>query len=639
MSWFKNLSVTAKLAVAISAITVLVFIMGGLTMRATTTLHDNLSSVYEEEVSMVNAVWAANTYLMGYARAELNYLLANEDDDTVRSTYRDALSSYREQINEELYAAQTLANDPEEERLLRDVESEWVAYRDISAETITLGSSSETAAQALELASTDGRVHIEALDDLLSRLNDVALEQGEEAYEAGVTAYYRSWNAAILLLFLAVAITLGLGYTLSRLIGRPIASLREAAEQVAMGDLDTKVVAHANDEIGALAESFNTMVDKVKENQRRVEAEKASVEQRVEDAVAEAEQREAKLNRRVDHLLGKMENFAEGDLRITLDESGDDAMARLYAGFNRSVARIRTLIEAIVDSTGSVASASEQISSSTEELAAGAEEQSSQTDEVAAAVEELAATILDNSQNTTQTSKAAQASRTTADEGQKIVRQTVQQMEEIATVVANTATTIERLNQSSKEIGEIIAVIDEIADQTNLLALNAAVEAARAGEHGRGFAVVADEVRKLAERTSSATGEITGMIEGIQHETTEAVESMRRGTETVSEGRELASRAGEALDGIVREVAQVEASVAQIAAANEEQSTTSDEISRNVGQISAVTSEAAQGLAQITESLDELNHLSDQLNQLTREFKTGDGSFRQVGPGGVPQAG
>jgi len=631
MRWFNNLSVTAKLYAAFGLVALMVFIMGALSMRDTATLNSNLTELYEEDFAAVNAAKEANIRLVAYSRAELNYLLAS--DDAERSEYRAAMASFADELDRHLAAAQEVATSESARRLIGEIEDEWQTYRGISSDVIQLGATEETSGEALALAWTDGRAQVDDLDTLFTHLNRAAMTEADQAYEAGVSAYHRNWITAVVLLLVTLGLAGGLGWLLSRALGVPIRRLQEAAERVAAGDLTATSDVHTEDELGQLSTAFNEMVANIRHGQEELEQEKASVERRVQEAVSEARQQQEALNASVDHMLVEMDKFAEGDLRVHLDASGEDAIARLYEGFNRAVEKMRGLIEAIVDTTGSVASASAQISSSTEELAAGAEEQSAQADEVAAAVEQLAATILDNSENATHTARAARASGDTAEDGQAIVQQTVDKMAEIADVVANTAMTIERLNQSSKEIGEIIAVIDEIADQTNLLALNAAVEAARAGEHGRGFAVVADEVRKLAERTSSATGEITGMIEGIQSETNEAVASMQKGTETVAEGREMAHQAGEALQGIVREVEQVEDRVSQIAAANEEQSTTSEQISRNVAQISEVTTDSAQGLNQISEALDELNRLSERLNQLTDEFEVEGKGSRSVAVG------
>jgi methyl-accepting chemotaxis protein len=258
-------------------------------------------------------------------------------------------------------------------------------------------------------------------------------------------------------------------------------------------------------------------------------------------------------------------------------------------------------------------------------MAAGAQEQTSQAGEVASAVEEMTKTILENSRNAGVAAETAKQARVNAEQGMSVVAETVAGMQRIAEVVQQSAGTVRELGKSSDQIGEIIGVIDDIADQTNLLALNAAIEAARAGEQGRGFAVVADEVRKLAERTTHATKEIAGMIKKIQTDTAGAVMSMEEGTGEVEKGKLLADRAGASLQEIVGVSQKVTDMVTQIAAASEEQSSASEQISKNVEGISKVTGETAQGTEQIARAAEDLNRLTDRLQQLVGRFSIGSG--------------
>ena len=216
-----------------------------------------------------------------------------------------------------------------------------------------------------------------------------------------------------------------------------------------------------------------------------------------------------------------------------------------------------------------------------------------------------------------------------AKEGGKVVDETINGMNRIAEVVQQSAKTVEELGNSSDQIGEIVQVIEDIADQTNLLALNAAIEAARAGEQGRGFAVVADEVRKLAERTTKATKEIASMIKQIQYETKGAVSSMRQGTEEVKNGKLFAAKAGESLKEIIEGADHVVDIISQVAAASEEQSSAAEQISKNIESISRVTSESANGIHQIASSAEDLNRLTNNLQQLVNRFniKQTQGNF------------
>ena len=320
-------------------------------------------------------------------------------------------------------------------------------------------------------------------------------------------------------------------------------------------------------------------------------------------------------------LAAQAEIIATGDLTVDVTQTSRDEIGQLSASFKKMVDSLRETIGQVGEASTAVASASNQISSSTEEMAAGAQEQTSQAGEVASAVEEMTKTIVENSRNAGSTAETAKQARLAAEQGGKVVEETVAGMNRIADVVHQSADTVKALGKSSDQIGEIIGVIDDIADQTNLLALNAAIEAARAGEQGRGFAVVADEVRKLAERTTKATKEIASMIKKIQGETVGAVSAMEQGTKEVEKGKMLADKAGESLKEIVDVSQKVTDMVSQIAAASEQQSSASEQISKNVEAISAVTGQTASGTQQIAKAAEDLNRLTDTLAQLISRFR------------------
>jgi methyl-accepting chemotaxis protein len=282
----------------------------------------------------------------------------------------------------------------------------------------------------------------------------------------------------------------------------------------------------------------------------------------------------------------------------------------------------------VSEAVQATASASNQISSSTEEMAAGSHEQSQQTFEIAGGVEEMAKTILENTKNATQAAENARDAGKKAHEGGVVVKETIEGMNRITGVVNKSARLVSELGRESEQIGEIIRVIDDIADQTNLLALNAAIEAARAGEQGRGFAVVADEVRKLAEKTTRATKEIETMIKQIQRDTVLAVDSMAEGKKEVENGKELANKAGDSLEGIIESSEHLLDVVTMVATASEEQSKASEEISKNVEAISSVSQQSSSGLQQIAKAAEDLNSLTFNLEKLIGQFKIISGDVK-----------
>ncbi len=309
------------------------------------------------------------------------------------------------------------------------------------------------------------------------------------------------------------------------------------------------------------------------------------------------------------------------DLNTQFNTTREDEMGQLQNSFDRFVGSIRNTLIQVSETATSVASASAQISSSTEEMAAGSQEQTTQSEEIARAVEQMAKSIAVNSENAGEAAHTAEKAKSAAEQGGKVVSDTVSGMKQIANVVRESAGTIQNLGKSSDQIGEIIGVIEHIADQTNLLALNAAIEAARAGEQGRGFAVVADEVRKLAEQTTKATKQIAGMIQQIQSDSHGAVRTMANATKQVDEGIVLADHAGVSLHEIVEISQKVTHMVSQIAVANEEQSSTSEQISKNMEAIASVTQQTASGTQQIARAAEDLNRLTETLQSLVNQFK------------------
>jgi len=338
------------------------------------------------------------------------------------------------------------------------------------------------------------------------------------------------------------------------------------------------------------------------------------METAVNDIVAESE-------KIVNDVAKTMKIMATGDLtpRITADYKGQFAVVK--NDINLLGDSLTSLISQLQEAIHTTATASAEISATADTLAAATHEQNSQTDEVASAMEKMARTVTENASSAIRTADVAKSSGEVANNGSKVVSQTVNKMREIAGVVKHSADNIAKLGDSSKKIGEIIGVIDDIADQTNLLSLNAAIEAARAGEQGRGFAVVADSVGKLAVSTASATKEIAGMIKGIQTDTEAAVKAMEKGTSEVQSGIELADNAGNSLQNILTGINELLSMVNQIAAASEQQSATSEQISKNVTSISKVTADSAKNIEDVASTANELARMTETLTTLVSQFK------------------
>lgn len=314
--------------------------------------------------------------------------------------------------------------------------------------------------------------------------------------------------------------------------------------------------------------------------------------------------------------------IADRDLSMpALEMKSSDEIGQLAGKIDEMKQSLKQVISDVLNSTQIVASSSTELAANAEEMAGGIEQQNQQTHQVAAAIEQLSHSVGQVAEKSKDATTASVESQALAEEGGLIVHNTVEEMQGIASEVQSSANTINELGEKSKTIGDIIAVINDIADQTNLLALNAAIEAARAGEHGRGFAVVADEVRKLAERTTEATEEVSASIRGIQSETSTAVELIENGSKRVGRGVELASSAGEALQSIVTGSKGVQGMVQDIAAAANEQTVAADEIARAVEGINSVTSHSAESASQSSVVAGDLAHQAEELKGLVSRFR------------------
>ncbi len=429
---------------------------------------------------------------------------------------------------------------------------------------------------------------------------------------------------------------------LTRAIVRPVKTLKESAQKVASGDFSVRMELNQADEVGELAAAFNVMVEKNKNsidevNLKTQQAEEAR--QLAEKMQRQAEVQQSYLRGQFERISGVIEAVTKGDLtkELVIEErniaeatsASTEEVTALSKKINQMIRDLSSLIGEVHTAGDSLSEATAQISSAAEQMSTGAHEQASQTREVATAVEQMSKTVIESSKNANEAANMAKKASDLANVGEKVFQETIGGMTRIAQLVKKSAEIVDTLGKSSAQIGEIIQVIDDIADQTNLLALNAAIEAARAGEQGRGFAVVADEVRKLAERTTSATKEIADMIKRIQQETTQVVLAMTEGNTEAENGMKLADKAAESLSEIISSVNGVVGMISQIAAASEEQSSASEQVSHNVESISTVATHVSSATGDLAHTAEDLNRLTKHLRDLIERFRLNSAQAQQ----------
>lgn len=313
--------------------------------------------------------------------------------------------------------------------------------------------------------------------------------------------------------------------------------------------------------------------------------------------------------------------LANGELTARVNWDSKDELGDVGRAFNQMASEFSLLISQVRQSADQVASAAASQASTAEKVSAISGNQTSQADIAASSLENLNSAVKEIALKTVDVVSSANNASSMADEGQQVVNKAVQGIQQVAITVKESAQLIAALGQRSDQIGQIINVIKDIAEQTNLLALNAAIEAARAGEQGRGFAVVADEVRKLAERTATATSEISEMIAAIQSETGNAVSTMEKGSSEVNEGVALANQAGQSLQNINNSVKRVVDMIEQISEATRSQSVTTDEVTKRVEHIAEMAKENTSSVNETTSASRDMQKLSADLQQVVSRFK------------------
>jgi len=425
-----------------------------------------------------------------------------------------------------------------------------------------------------------GKKSITACDSMVDAVKALMDKAVNQASTAGTNAI----RAVSILAFLAVIFGAFIAVTITRAIVNPVVALVNDAERVAKGDLTVQVEAQGQDEIGKLSEAFKTMVGSLK------------------DTIIQVTDSANRVTASSQELSATSEEVNKATQQIT------ETINQVAAG---STEQSKTVQNS--------AAAMEQLGRAVNEVATGAQTQARTVDQTVVLVQQITSAIEHVSALSQEAAANAQQVTDVATSGGKQVTASIGGMERIKEATDKVGDMVKQLGESSQQIGAIVETIDDIAEQTNLLALNAAIEAARAGEHGKGFAVVADEVRKLAERSSKATGEIAELISTIQQMTNDAVQAMDRGSQEVTEGTGLANQAGDALKSIQTAVAGIVRQIEEVSAATQQMSSSSSEVVKAIENVSAVTEQTTAAAQQMAASSTEVSQQIEQVAAVSEE--------------------
>jgi twitching motility protein PilJ len=371
--------------------------------------------------------------------------------------------------------------------------------------------------------------------------------------------------------------------------------------RIGVGEFDARVEVTSGDELGEMSNSLNAMLDNTL------------------DLIQTREQRDS-MQSSVVKLLDEVGGVADGDLTVEAEVTSDITGA-IADSFNMMIVQLREIIQDVQEATLEVSSSANEIRATTEHLSKGSEAQAAQISGTSSAIEDMASSIQQVSENAATSAQVGEQALVNAQQGILAVQNTMEGMTRIRDQVQETAKRIKRLGESSQEIGDIVQLIGDIADRTSILALNASIQAAMAGDAGQGFAVVAEEVERLAERSTEATKQIDTLIRTIQNETNEAVAAMESTTNEVVEGSLLAEEAGQALSEIGTVSGRLQELIQSISMASQQQARGSEELAHSMVEIAEVTQQTAVGTKQAAVSINTLATLADELRASVSAFK------------------
>jgi methyl-accepting chemotaxis protein len=542
MRFLCDLTIKAKLTFLVVCTSLLMLAVGITGLIGLNSANKVAESIYKDRLVAIDQLNNIRNYQM---QSRMNLLAARQETDAFEiMAYGDKVRSAVFQI-EQILSNYRAKNPTGEEKRLFDA---FIDARTKFGSTALLPAidllQAEKFSEADKLRKEKGDPLYAAVSTAIDNLIAYQTRNAEKDFAAAVKRATVVRSISISALLIGVVLSTALGIFLTRGINRGVASLQQAANRLAAGDLTTRVGSSRNDEIGSVAKSFDAMTDQ-------------------------------------------------------------------FSGIVREVSQ----------SSHKVGSTANRLSSISEQVVASSRVQSQEAAQAAASIEALNATFKDIAATAEQIEGTASEARAMAEQGNEVVATAVRGIQEVAQTVSESARMIADLGERSNQIGQILSVIKDIADQTNLLALNAAIEAARAGEQGRGFAVVADEVRKLAERTTHATSEISSMIGGIQSETGRAVAAMQKGSTQVAEGVTYANQAGDALKEINRSVAEAVNRIHEIASATRSHTARSEQITGQVEKIAALAESNSASLQETNQSVHALLEQATNLEQVVGRFR------------------
>ena len=598
----ERLSTRVKLILFTLILSCFTAIVGLYGVRGLLQIKKGIDEAFDKDFKGINIVNKVETDFLKISRYGLALSGSSSHEDLV--SIQNKLNIVQEQLTKDLADLNTTVITDRGRQLMSQLEqalADWKPLQD-NIGKLSWTNTDESNAKAVDIAIHEGQVKGDIADKLIQEYTSYKYEHAQQTRKS-IEETSSNFNfIAILLTSIGVVVGIILGLILAKTtmkqLGDEPVSLSKIALQIASGDLSVRFDAN-RPEIGVFG-AMKKMVVMLKSKIDEAEA-------KSQEAAKEAQ--------------------AAREATLLADEATKKAECAKAEGMLQAAEQLEGVVEIVT-------SASEQLSAQIEQSTRGSEEQAHRIGETATSMEEMNATVMEVAKNASNAASTADQAKVKAEEGSKVVSQVVKGIEQVQSQSLEMKNDMGNLGKQAEGIGQILNVISDIADQTNLLALNAAIEAARAGEAGRGFAVVADEVRKLAEKTMTATKEVGAAIRGIQDGTKKNIDNVERSGKNIEEVTRLANHSGESLREIVSLAEVTTDQVRSIATASEEQSSASEEINRSIEDVNRISAETADAMRQSSQAVSELADQAQVLKRLIDEMKSEGGASSNALPSG-----
>ena len=573
------MKLATKLSLSLGILTVLIAGLGIFCVAQMADINSFSDTISEKWLPRVILTEEIRVNADSYRRQQMRHIIARTQQEMTE--IEEELADFAVAFNDRLERLKASLDIPEARELLNEIEVLWDDYRKESRTILDL-SKRNRPDEAVPVLTGKSRQNFQIINNKLTELAGISIDGAERASRAAGEAYISSRTMVLAVVALAAALAMLIVRNTLRQLGKDPGELRSLAVEVAGGKLD---IDREPEAVGVYAEIL-VMVERLRKN--------------IENAHKESERAQEESRR------------AQEAMRQA-DESSREAQAR-RDGMLKAAVRLEEV-------AGIVSAASTELASQIELSEQGAAEQAARVTETATAMEEMNSTVLEVARNAGAVSEVSSSTRERAEQGAQAVQELVSGIRDVQGASLALRTDMGKLAENAQAISRIMAVISDIADQTNLLALNAAIEAARAGEAGRGFAVVADEVRKLAEKTMASTTDVGNAIKAIQSSAAKSMEQVDLTANNIGKVTELAIHSGEALHEIVSMADNTADQVRGIAAASEQQSASSEEINRSIAEVNSIAGETAAAMREAAQAVSDLAHQASVLSGLIDDMK------------------